>query len=181
LSDVAEELNQKPEEVILDFLYSGNELNGQWEVMVEKDVIKLMKHPTAMICSDARAMSIPLEPKQETVHPRTFGAFPRIFKWYVSELGALDLSEAVRKMTSSPAQQIGLQNRGLIKEGYNADITVFNPIEIRDRATFTEPYQLPKGIRYVFVNGVLSVAEGKYNKSLAGKVLRKNTDKKYYS
>jgi N-acyl-D-aspartate/D-glutamate deacylase len=174
LSDVAEEMNQQPEDVILDFLCSGNELSGQWEVMVEKDVIKLMKHPTAMICSDARAMSIPSDTKQETVHPRTFGAFPRVLKWYVSELGVLDLSEAIRKMTSSPAQQIGLINRGLIKEGYHADITVFNPKEVGDRATYTEPYQLPKGIRYVFVNGVLSVKRGKYNKSLAGKVLRKN-------
>lgn len=171
--DVSQEMDKTPAQVALEFMREGD-ARLQCEVMLEKDVMALMSHPTAMICSDAVSMSIDgLAGVKEMVHPRTFGAFPRILRRYVLEFGTLCLPEAIKKMTSLPAQRMGLGDRGRLQEGCYADIVVFDPQKIADRATFAAPYQFSRGIDYVFVNGVLSVKDGKYNRALAGKALRK--------
>ena len=110
-------------------------------------------------------------------HPRGYGTFPRILGRYVRELGVLRLEEAVRKMTSMPAQRFGILDRGLVRPGMRADITVFDPDTVIDKATYQDPHQFPEGIEYVVVNGRVTVDDGKYTGALAGKTLRKSINR----
>ena len=137
--------------------------------MAEEDVERIMKHPMTMIGSDGRLV----EPGMGHPHPRWYGTFPRVLGLYVREKHTLELSEAIRKMTYLPAQSLNLTDRGLIKEGMKADITIFNPETIIDKATFEKPHQYSEGIEYVLVNGGLAVDEGEFKDIKSGKVLRK--------
>ena len=121
--------------------------------MTEEDVQRVLAHPRTMIGSDGL-------PHDKRPHPRLWGTFPRVLGHYCREIGLLPLESAVFKMTGLPAAQFGLQKRGTIAPDHPADITVFDPQHIRDRATFAEPEQISEGIRYVFVNGGLSYEEG---------------------
>ena len=106
-------------------------------------------------------------------HPRAYGTFPRVLGRYVRELGVLTLEEAVRKMTSLPAGKLGIPGRGVLAENAFADVVVFDPATVADRATFTDPHQYPAGIPYVIVNGVVTVEDGEHTGALAGRVLRR--------
>ena len=105
-------------------------------------------------------------------HPRSFGTHPRVLAKYVREEGLLTLEEAVRKMTSAPANRLGLADRGLIRPGMRADLVLFDPEGVRDQATFQEPERYPIGIEWVFVNGVAVIAETRPTDALPGRVLR---------
>jgi N-acyl-D-amino-acid deacylase len=170
--DIAEATGEAPAVVALEYLQQGD-ARLRCEVMLEKDVMHLMQHPASMICSDATSMSLAGWGEKEMVHPRTFGAFPRILRRYVTEFGALSLPEAVRKMAWAPAQRLGLRDRGRLAAGCYADVVVFDPEQIADLATYADPYRLPRGIRRVYVNGTLAVSEGEFQRTLVGKVLRK--------
>lgn len=135
----------------------------------EDDVQRIMKHPFAMHASDGETVKFGVAHP----HPRAYGTFPRVLGHYVRELKVIPLEEAIRKMTGLPAQRLGLTDRGLIKEGYVADITLFNPETVIDKATFEQPHQYPEGIPYVIVNGVITVSDGQMTKERGGKVLRK--------
>ncbi len=134
-------------------------------MMAEEDVTAILQHPMAMVGSDGIYSA-------GKPHPRYFGTFPRILGKYVRQEKALSLPEAVRKMTSFPAQRLNLTGRGLIKEGMWADIVVFDADKVEDRATYMEPQLAPAGIEYVLVNGQVAVRKGDYTGVLAGKVLR---------
>lgn len=108
-------------------------------------------------------------------HPRCYGTYPRILGWCVRECEVVSLQEAVRKMTSAPAQKMGLRDRGLLREGMWADVTIFDPRTVIDRATFSDPHQYPVGIEYVLVNGQIVIEKGEHTGVLAGKVLRRNS------
>jgi CubicO group peptidase (beta-lactamase class C family) len=114
------------------------------------------------------------EPGSGHPHPRWYGAFPRVLGHYVREKGILKLEEAIRKMTSLPAMRVGLKQRGQIKPGHYADLVVFDPKKIIDKATFTDPHQYPEGIHYVFINGTAAIAKGKFLNQRAGEVLRRS-------
>lgn len=120
--------------------------------MTEEDVQRVLAHPRTMIGSDGL-------PHDVRPHPRLWGTFPRVLGHYCREIGLLQLESAVFKMTGLPAAQFGLEKRGIIAPGNYADIAVFDPQRIRDRATFAEPEQISEGIRHVFVNGALSYEE----------------------
>lgn len=135
-------------------------------MMSEDDVTAILQHPAAMVGSDGIYSA-------GKPHPRYYGTFPRILGKYVRHDKALSLAEAVRKMTSFPAQRLNINDRGLIKEGMWADITIFDAAIVEDKATFMEPQQAPAGIRHVIVNGKTAVRNGQYNGVLAGKALRK--------
>jgi N-acyl-D-amino-acid deacylase len=107
-------------------------------------------------------------------HPRYYGTFPRILGKYVRRDKVLTLPEAIRKMTSCPAQKLGLRDRGVLAEGKWADIVVFDAETVEDRATFMQPRQSPVGISDVLVNGQVAVRNGKYTGIIAGQVLRRN-------
>jgi N-acyl-D-amino-acid deacylase len=104
-------------------------------------------------------------------HPRSYGTFPRVLGRYVREEGVLSLQEAVRKMTSMPAERFGLTDRGVIREGAWADLVLFDAGTVIDRATFRDPHQYPLGIPYVIVNGQVVIDEGTHTGSLPGRVL----------
>ncbi len=104
-------------------------------------------------------------------HPRNYGTFPRVISHYVREKGVLNLEEAIRKMTSLPAQVFSLKDRGLVKEGMFADITIFDYENIKDKATFSNPHQYGEGFSYVIVNGEIVIENDKYTGELPGMVL----------
>lgn len=138
-----------------------------FHAMDEDDVIRIIKHPYVAIASDG----VLTRPEDGNCHPRAYGTFPRVLSKYVRDEGILSLEEAIRKMTSLPAARMGLKDRGLIKEGYMADIVIFDPERIKDKNTFSDPHQFPEGIEYVLVNGNISVDKGNYNKYKAGRIL----------
>lgn len=150
------------------------QLNGGtgtiYHAMDEKDVENIMKHPMTMIGSDGRLSS----PGDGHPHPRAYGTFPRVLGYYVREKQVLSLPEAIHKMTGLSAKRLGLKDRGLLKEEFYADITIFNPKTIIDKSTFTDPHQYPEGIEYVIVNGKVIVKSGEVTGIANGKVIRKN-------
>jgi N-acyl-D-amino-acid deacylase len=135
--------------------------------MSEQDIRHIMTQPYTMVSSDGGL--VPLGSGQP--HPRNYGAFARRLAVYVRERGVTSLESAIRSMTSLPAAAFGMQDRGVIREGAVADIAVFDPVLVRDRATYIEPHQLAEGMSWVLVNGVPVVADGKFTPALPGKVL----------
>ena len=105
-------------------------------------------------------------------HPRAYGTYPRILGKYVRDEGVLSLEDAIRKMSSAVAIRVGIQDRGLLREGMYADVVVFDPDAIIDRATFAEPHQLSVGVREVFVNGVGVVRDGRHTGAKPGRIVR---------
>lgn len=140
-----------------------------FHAMDEQDVRRIMQHPFSMVASDGRLST----PGNGHPHPRAYGTFPRVLGHYSRDEGVIPLEEGVRKMTSLPAQRIGLSYRGVIKEGNYADITIFNPETVIDESTFEDPHRYPSGIEYVIINGNLAVDGGVFQHILTGKVLRK--------
>jgi len=132
--------------------------------MSEEDVTRVISHPYVMIGTDGLDIGV------GKPHPRTYGTFPRVIRRFVREKRVLTIEEAIRKMTSMPAHKLGLKQKGLIREGYDADIVVLSQ-NILDQATYSNPRVPPKGIEFVIVNGVLSVERGKLLER-GGRVLR---------
>jgi len=141
--------------------------------MQEEDVRRIMKHPLGMVGTDASSVASTGPFAMGKPHPRHFGTYPRILGQYVRDNGVLRIEEAVRKMSSFPAQRFGILDRGLLRTGMWADITIFDPQTVIDHATYQNPQQLPDGIPYVIVNGAVAVDKGRCTGALAGKVLRK--------
>lgn len=141
--------------------------------MGEEDILRILASRYQMVGTDGAA--IPVNPRLGSYHPRFFGTYPRILGKYVREKKILTLENAIRKMTSFPAQRLGLRDRGLIREGLWADIVVFNPDTIIDKSTFIEPHQVPEGINYVIVNGVVVVDNKKQYRKYPGKVIKRHT------
>ena len=137
----------------------------------ERDVQTLLTGEHGMIGSDGSLVRY----GEASPHPRGYGTFPRVLGRYVRELGVIYFEEAVRRMTSAPAHRLGFHDRGRIAPGMVADITVFDPETVVDRATFQNPHQYPVGIRFVFVNGVLVARDGRVTGERPGVVLRRST------
>lgn len=139
----------------------------------EDDVKRIMQHPLQMVGTDSGCCNVEGPFRRGKPHPRHYGTYPRILGRYVREEKTLRLEEAVRKMTSFPAQRFGLIDRGVIRPGMWADITVFNPETVIDTATYEKPHQFPVGIDHILVNGVVTVEKGCYTGAHAGRTLRK--------
>jgi N-acyl-D-aspartate/D-glutamate deacylase len=152
--------------LVIELQLAGG-FSGIYHVMDEEDVKRIMRHPYAMFETDGDPVAYGVG----YPHPRSYGAFPRVLARYVRELGVLTLEEAIRRMTSLSAEQIGQHERGRIEAGMYADITVFDPDAIQDRATFADPHQYPFGIRHVLVNGVSVIHEGVLTGAKPGRVL----------
>jgi N-acyl-D-amino-acid deacylase len=134
-------------------------------VMREDEVIKAIQHPLVIIASDGII-------KNGQGHPRAAGTFPRVLGRFVREKKCLDLVTAIKKMTIMPAQRLGLENKGRIKEDYDADITIFNSETIIDKATFEDPVKPPEGINHVFIRGLAVVKEGKPTGNHPGELVK---------
>ena len=144
-----------------------------YHAMEEKDVEKIMQHPLTMIASDGRLSS----PGIGHPHPRAYGTFPRVLGKYVREKKLLSLQEAIYKMTLFPAKTYGIENRGQLKKGLKADLVIFDPNTIIDKATFIQPHQYPVGISHVLVNGKWSIKNGEFLNKMNGVILRKTEQK----
>jgi N-acyl-D-aspartate/D-glutamate deacylase len=185
LAEVGEQWGMDPIDAAFDLIV-GDEATTHIVVEHhnEDDIRTLVRHPLSMIVSDGAAYAPYGALGAERPHPRSYGVFPLVYRKYVRgetrpeeprEVGApiLTLQEAVRKMTSFPAQKLGLRDRGLVREGMWADLVLLDPQTIADRATYEAPHQYPQGIPYVLVNGALVVDRGEHTGALPGKVLRK--------
>lgn len=141
--------------------------------MSEDNLLRILKKPYVMIGSDsgARAHYGPLG--DGVPHPRTFGTFPRVLGRYVRDKGVLDLPAAIKKMTLDPCRKFGIPDRGIIMEGCYADIVLFDPSSINDRATYNNPKLYPEGIKAVMVNGAVTVEEGEHLGVKAGRIIRR--------
>jgi N-acyl-D-amino-acid deacylase len=139
--------------------------------MSEQDIRHIMAKPYTMASSDGALVA----PGEGKPHPRGNGAFARRLAVYVQERGVIDLEFAIRSMTSLPAAVFGMRDRGAIREGTAADIAIFDPEKIRDRATYTDPHQLAEGVAYVLVNGVVVIDDGKFTDAMPGRVLSKGS------
>ena len=137
----------------------------------EPDMQLVLKQPWTSIGSDGTAVNPDGPTGRSHPHPRYYGTFPRVLGRYVRELHVLTLPEAVKKMTSMNADKIGIKDRGRLREGLWADVTIFDPARVIDRATFENPHQFPVGIDYVIVNGVLTLEHERHTGALAGRVI----------
>jgi len=173
LSEIATEQKKEPLDALLDFIIADHGQTGAiFFMMSESDMKAALKSPFVSICTDngARATDGPLAGSKS--HPRGWGTYPRVLGRYVRDEHLMPLEFAIHKMTGLPAANVGLQQRGLLREGYFADITIFDPKTVIDRATFEDPNQYPIGINYVIVNGQIEVDSGQRTPALAGRVLR---------
>jgi len=174
ITEIAELEGKEPMDAVFDLLLAEDaQVNIVSFGMSEEDVKRVMSSPYMMVGSDGRAVAPRGILGRGKPHPRYYGTFPRVLGHYVREKGVLRLEEAVRKMTSLPAQRIGLRDRGLLKEGFKADITIFDPGRVKDEATFTDPHRFASGIPYVIVNGTIVVDNSEHTGVLPGKALRK--------
>jgi dihydroorotase/N-acyl-D-amino-acid deacylase len=155
-------------ELVIDVELRGG-ANAIFHVLDEGDVRRIMKHPQTMIASDGRLST----PGDGHPHPRAYGTFPRVLARYVRDEMLLSLEEAIRKMSAMPAARLGLVNRGTLRVGAFADVIVFDPTTVGDRATFDAPHQYAVGIDYVFINGLAAVDSGRFTDLRPGKVLRR--------
>lgn len=168
ISEIAAGQDKDPLDAVADLLISENSrCFAIYFQMDDGDVAYAMRQPWVSIGSDGAAGPTPGRP-----HPRFFGSFPRVLAKYVRQDKALTLEDAIRKMTSLAAQQAGLSDRGLLRPGYAADVVIFDPAMVADRATFEDPQQFPAGIEYVMVNGQLVVENGKHTGARPGRVLK---------
>lgn len=148
------------------------EVNGGaamiYHVMDSKDVDRIMKHPKTMIASDGKLSKL----GKSHPHPRSYGTFPRVLGYYSRDMGVLKLEHAIQKMTSMPADLLGLKNRGRIAKKSYADLVLFDAETVKDNATFEAPHQYPSGIPYVIVNGTITIENGELTGDRNGKLLR---------
>ncbi|MEW9309080.1 N-acyl-D-amino-acid deacylase family protein [Labrys neptuniae] len=161
LDVIARELGVSREEAVAKLQPAG----AVYFTMDEEDVRRVLQFPLTMVGSDGL-------PHDVRPHPRLWGTFPRVLGHYARDIGLFGMEEAVRRMTALPAARFGLAQRGVIRQGAYADLVLFDPETIQDKATFDDPTQLSAGIRSVYVNGSLAWSEGKAAGPRAGKVLR---------
>jgi dihydroorotase/N-acyl-D-amino-acid deacylase len=141
--------------------------SGIFHAIDEDDLQRILRHPATMIGSDGEVPIFGVA----SPHPRSYGTFVRVLGRYVRELNVITLEDAVRKMSSFPAQRIGLADRGVLREGMKADIAIFDPATVRDVATFERPHQYAEGVICVIVNGQVAFESGKMTAARPGRVL----------
>ncbi len=173
ISDIAQSEHKNELDVVMDILIADQGKTGAaFFSMDEDDVTRTIGTPWIGVGSDFGATAPDGPLFAGPVHPRAYGTFPRILGHYVRDLHALTLEEAVHKMTGVPAERMGLAMRGLVQEGYFADLTLFDPRTVADRASFESPHQPAVGIRYVMVNGRLTMDDGRLTVERPGRPLR---------
>lgn len=173
--EVAASCGVSPEDAILDLiLQEGTRVGAIFHSMSEDNLRRFLAHPLCMVGSDSAVRNFSGITAQGKPHPRAFGTFPRYLGKYVIGEGLIPLQEGIRRITSLPASVFELTSRGLLREGFFADLVVFDPSDICDRATFGDPFKQPAGIRYVVVNGAVAVSEGELTReATTGMILQR--------
>ena len=172
VADIARERGADPIDTVFDLLIEDPASSVAVFGMSEPDVALALRQPWVSIDNDSQGTAPDGLLGEEQPHPRAYGTFPRILRKYVREEHLLTLEDAVRKFSGLPAQRLRLPDRGLLKQGFRADITIFDPATIRDQATFERPNQLSTGMEYVLVNGVPVIDAGRMTNALPGQVVR---------
>jgi N-acyl-D-aspartate/D-glutamate deacylase len=173
---LAAERSEDPIDTVADYLVADK---GATRVLMtsisEDDIRDIVRSPFALVGSDGNCVATYGTVSQGMPHPRFYGTFPRIIGHYVDELGVIPLELAVHKMTGATARALKLKDRGLLREGFHADVTIFDPADFKDRATYADPHRYPSGDRTtVIVNGTIVVEDATHTGALPGKVLRRD-------
>jgi len=172
ITEIAESEHKDPLDTFFDLIVvSRGQASAVWFDQDEGIVQMLMRHPLVAVGSDGASLSPEGALGRQRVHPRNYGTFPRVLGRYVRDERVLSLEEAVKKMTSMTAERFGVTDRGVLREGAYADLALFDPTTVRDRATFADPLHYPEGIPYVVVNGQMVIDRDVHTGALAGRVL----------
>ncbi len=173
LAQVAEMRGTSPEKTAMDLIVEDDSRVGTvYFTQSEDNVRKAVALPWVSFCSDSASVAAEGVFLKSHVHPRAYGSFARLLAKYVRQEGIIPIEEAIRKLTSLPAQTLRLRERGRLREGYFADVVVFDPDTIQDHATFEDPHQYATGVLYVFVNGVAVLWDGEHTGATPGRVVR---------
>jgi N-acyl-D-amino-acid deacylase len=173
LAEVMEERGTSPSETAIDLIYEDDSrIQVVYFSMSEENIKKKIALPWMSICSDAGSYATEGVFLKQSTHPRAYGSFARVLGKFVRDENVITLEEGVYKMTGLPAKNLKLKNRGLLKQGYFADVVVFDPATIQDHATFQEPHQYSTGVEHVWVNGKQILKEGEHTGALPGRVVR---------
>lgn len=173
LSEVAAMRGKTPAETAIDLVIEDNSRVGTiYFLMSEENVRKQIALPWISFGSDQRSMATEGVFLKSHSHPRAYGTFARVLGKYARDEGIITLEEAIRKLTSLPASNLKIKERGLLKQDYFADIVIFDPDRIRDHATFEKPHQYSTGVAHVFVNGTQVLKNGEHTGAKPGRVVR---------
>ncbi|MBE7446834.1 MAG: D-aminoacylase [Planctomycetia bacterium] len=176
ISEIANNLNKSPIETVFDLLIDEDtRVDIFLFSMCEENLEKILGWDFVFIGSDSSLRSNQGILSEGKPHPRSYGAFSRVLGRFCREKKLISEEQAIQKMTGLPAQKVGLDRRGLIREGYFADLTIFHPKKVVDKSTFAEPHQYSEGIEYVIVNGKITVSSGTHNGTTNGRILRKTS------
>lgn len=174
ITEIAISQNKTVEEAIIDILIaSDGRVITSMEILSEKNVREAILHPLSIIASNGAGYSINHAKTGELVHPRSFGTFMKVLEKYVLQEKIITLEEAIKKMTSYPAERFGISKRGKLEKGFFADILVIDRDKISSPSDTERPYQYSRGIDYSFINGKMAIQDGKYNSSRSGRVIRR--------
>ena len=172
VDDAAKEMGRDPYDFVFEMLIAnGGSVSCVWFIIDESDLKLAMRQPWVTIGSDGSALATSGPLRTGVPHPRNFGTFPRVLGKYVREERVIALEQAVHKMSGLTASQLQITDRGLIKDGLAADLVIFDPATVADRATFTDPFQYPVGIPTVIVNGRVVLDEGRHTGQRPGLVI----------
>lgn len=173
LAEVSQMRSTDPVETIIDLIIAnGGDIGSVFFVMSEENVRSKIRQPYMSFGSDARSVAAEGHVLESSTHPRTYGTFARLLGKYVREEGVISLEEAVHRLTGLPADNLKIKSRGYIRPGFKADIVIFDPEKIEDKATFEAPHQYAAGVHHVFVNGVQVLKDGEHTGALPGEVVR---------
>jgi N-acyl-D-amino-acid deacylase len=173
LSEVAQMRGASPEETMIDLVIEDDSRVGTaYFVMTEENIRRNIAWPFTSVGSDAESLAPEGAFLKANPHPRAYGAFARFFAKYVREEKVISLAEGIRRVTSLPARQLRLKERGRLAGGYFADVVVFDPAKIQDHATFEKPHQYATGVAHVLVNGVPVLRDGEHTKAMPGRFVR---------
>jgi dihydroorotase/N-acyl-D-amino-acid deacylase len=173
IAQIADDEHKDPLDALMDVVIVGKDhVSAVYFTMNEDDVKYAMQQQFVSVDTDAGAVNVQGPLSESKTHPRAYGTFTRILGRYVREQHLITLEQAIRKFTTLPAQRLGLRDRGILRAGAFADITVFDPATVNDAATFEDPHRPSTGIEYVLVNGVIELDHRKVTGRLGGRPLR---------
>ena len=175
LGEVAAERETSPAETAIDLVIEdGSRVQVVYFLMSEENVAKGIALPWVSFASDAQSMATEGEFLERMTHPRAYGNFARVLGKYVRDEQVITLEDAIRKLTKLPATNLGIRDRGELRESFHADIAIFDPDQVQDHATFDDPHQYSTGMVHVLVNGVSVLRDGEHTGALPGQVVRGN-------
>lgn len=174
ISDIALSQEKSIEDAVIDILIaSDGRVIASMDILSENNIRKAISHPLSIISTNGSGYNVFHVESGEMVHPRCFGTFTKVLSQYVAREGLLSWEDAIKKMTGLPAQKFGLEGKGLLAEGYGADVVIFESTRLNSPATKDNPYQYSEGIDYVIVNGKVTLEDGKVLWERYGKILKK--------